>query len=468
MEKTVWTSNAEGEKIRVLRANSDNDEGIQVARSIFDMQHQHQAKHQDFAILYRTNAQSRAMEEALRRNNIPYKIYGGLSFYQRKEIKDILAYLRLSINPNDEESLKRIINYPTRGIGATTIDKIVVAASDNDVSLYTVLENIVEFGLDINRGTQEKISEFTTLIKSFAIVAQEKNAFEAGSHIAGASGLLKDLYADKTPEGVSRYENIQELLNGMKEFVDGFNTEGTDEVPDFKLEHFIQDIALLTDTDKKDADEEDHNKVSLMTIHSAKGLEFPYVYIVGMEENLFPSQMSISSREDLEEERRLFYVALTRAEKSATLTFATSRYKWGNPVFCEPSRFIEELDKSFVEFPPEPSRRPESTWGLSGSSVKNKVGGTKAGAAAQPEVAKISLPKNLVKISASNPKSNQGGQPDGIENLKVGAQVSHERFGTGVVTALEGTYPNTKVSVQFSPQVGQKQLLLRFAKLQVL
>ena len=471
LEKKVWTANSGGEKIRVLRAHSDNDEGIQVARSIFETQNNNQAKNSDFAILYRTNAQSRAMEEALRKNNIPYKIFGGLSFYQRKEVKDILAYLRLAINANDEESLKRIINYPTRGIGATTIDKIVVAASDNDVSLFTVLENIVAFGLDINRGTQEKIAEFTTLIKSFAVVAQEKNAFDAGSHIAGASGLLKDLYADKTPEGVSRYENIQELLNAMKEFVDAEAVEGVDE-PAIKLEDFIQDIALLTDADKKTADEEDLNKVSLMTIHSAKGLEFPYVYIVGLEENLFPSQMSITSRQDLEEERRLFYVALTRAERKATLSYATSRYKWGSPVFCEPSRFVEEIDKNYLEMPPETTKRPESTWGTSASTTTSPYQRPKTGpasASSTPDASqKVTIPKNLVKVSASSQKASVSAHTEALENLKVGSEVKHERFGVGRVLALEGTFPNTKVNVQFSASVGQKQLLLRFAKLQLL
>ena len=458
LEKKIWTSNHAGEKISVMRAFSDNDEGMQVARSIFDIQSNFQAPLHSFAILYRTNAQSRAMEEALRKLNLAYRIYGGVSFYQRKEIKDILAYYRLAVNPNDEEALKRIINFPARGIGSTTMDKISVVASDNDVSIWTALENIIAFNPDISSGTLTKINEFVAMIKRFGILAQEKNAFEAGSEIASHSGLLKELYSDKTPEGLGRYENTQELLNGIKEFVE----EGAIEQPEqlLTLEYFIQDIALLTDADSKSGQEKekekDKNKISLMTIHASKGLEFPYVFIVGLEENLFPSQMALNSREELEEERRLFYVALTRAEKKASLSFATSRFKWGNLIHCEPSRFIEELDVAYVDLPvatdPALERR--------GSKPKH------SGAADAPSI--TVTPKKLVKLSSVASGSTNGEyNPSLLKDLQVGMSVQHDRFGIGKVLGLDGAFPNTKALVDF-PSAGQKQLLLRFAKLKVL
>ncbi|MBL7883009.1 MAG: UvrD-helicase domain-containing protein, partial [Bacteroidia bacterium] len=383
LKKNVFTQNEEGEKIKVVKNDSDNAEGNYVANSIFETKMNEQAHNRDFAILYRTNAQSRAMEEALRRQNIPYRIYGGVSFYQRKEIKDLLAYYRLTLNNHDEEALKRIINYPARGIGDTTLDKITIAANDHDVSLWTVIENINQFEIGLNAGAKSKLDDFSTMIKSFSAMLKTHNAYDLGQHVAVHSGILRDLYADKTPEGVSRHENIQELLNGLKEFVETeietiVDDIQTDEEKDFfsseittpaelnngllfteqdlndkpasalttepTLDIFMQDIALMTDSDKDAKNEKDRNRVVLMTIHAAKGLEFKYVYIVGLEENLFPSQMSLTSRTDLEEERRLFYVAITRAEKKLTLSYSTTRYRWGNLIYCEPSRFIEELD----------------------------------------------------------------------------------------------------------------------------
>lgn len=482
LEKNVWTSNDEGDKIILMKAHSDNEEGQIVARSIFDTKMQNHAHNKDFAILYRTNAQSRAMEEALRKLNIPYRIYGGLSFYQRKEVKDLLAYYRLTLNHHDEEAFRRIINYPARGIGDTTIDRITIAARDNDVSLWTVCENIAEFALPVNSGTVNKIMDFVTMIKSFAVMVPGQNAYDVGNHIASASGLLRELYTDKTPEGVSRYENVQELLNGLKEFSDSENTPPIEliendpelqrleaekksevleettgiEAPLRTLDQFMQDIALLTDADSKQT-EEDLNKVSMMTIHAAKGLEFPYVFVVGLEENLFPSPLSLNSRADLEEERRLFYVALTRAEKRATISYASTRYKWGTLTSCEPSRFIEEIDLKYIEYGNSAARGEADTFGEPSFGIRKPAATTK-----QPTT---TPPKKLVKASTANvaptPIDNSH-----LRNLQVGQTVKHERFGTGQVLQLEGNFPNTKATVHFD-QGGQKQLLLKFAKLEI-
>lgn len=485
LEKNVWTSNETGDPIQLMKANTDNEEGQIVARSIFDTRMNNQAKNKDFAILYRTNAQSRAMEEALRKMNIPYRIYGGLSFYQRKEVKDLLAYCRMAINPHDEEAFKRIINFPARGIGDTTVDKVIIAARDNDVSLWTVCENINAFGLSVNAGTISKIQDFIAMIQSFNVMLSVQNAYDLGNHIASHSGLLRELYSDKTPEGVSRYENVQELLNGLKEFSDTDNVPAIDlvendpelqrievenqaellessaptEAPLRTLDQFMQDIALLTDADAKET-EEDLNKVSLMTIHAAKGLEFPYVFVVGMEENLFPSALSLNSRPDLEEERRLFYVAVTRAEKRCTLTFASTRYRWGNLTSCEASRFIEEIDPKLIEYANSGARKQYDAFNEPAFDIRRK-GGTEP----SPE-AGVPKKKNLVKASTINsapaPIDNSH-----LKNLQVGQRVRHERFGDGQVMQLEGPFPNTKATVAFDA-AGQKQLLLKFAKLELI
>lgn len=485
LEKNVWTSNAEGELLQLMKANTDNEEGQIVARSIFDTKMNAQAKNKDFAILYRTNAQSRAMEEALRKMNIPYRIYGGLSFYQRKEVKDMLAYYRLAINPHDEEAFKRVINYPARGIGDTTVDKLIIAARDNDVSLWTVCENLGPFGLQINSGTSQKILDFVSMIQSFNVMLSVQNAYDLGNHIASHSGLLRELYADKTPEGVSRYENVQELLNGLKEFSDGDTTPPIDLVesdPELQrievekqanlleeagladkplrtLDQFMQDIALLTDADAKET-EEDLNKVSLMTIHAAKGLEFPYVFVVGLEENLFPSALSLNSRTDLEEERRLFYVAVTRAEKRCTLTYASTRYRWGNLTSCEASRFLDEIDPKFIEYANAAARRQYDAFSEPSFEVKKPNPGT----AATPAPPKK---KNLVRATTAINSAPAPIDNSHLKNLQVGQRVRHERFGDGQVTNLEGPFPNTKATVTFD-QAGQKQLLLKFAKLEIL
>ncbi|HEA29197.1 MAG TPA: ATP-dependent DNA helicase, partial [Leeuwenhoekiella sp.] len=343
LDKVVWTGNDDGPKIVVHRSLTDGEEGRYVASNIFETRMNNQLRNSDFAILYRTNAQSRAMEDALRKREIPYRIFGGLSFYQRKEIKDVLSYLRLLVNNKDEEALKRVINYPTRGIGNTTIDRLIVASKQYDRSIFEVMENIKHLDININNGTKNKLYNFVTMIQSFKIVSENADAFTVAEQVARKTGLLQELKKDGTPEGIARIENIEELLNGIRDFV-----EGQKELADAtgSLAEFLEDIALATDLDKE---VEDDDRVSLMTIHLAKGLEFPYVYIVGLEEDLFPSGMSMNTRSELEEERRLFYVALTRAEKQAYLTYTESRYRWGKLIDAEPSRFLQEIDDQYLD-----------------------------------------------------------------------------------------------------------------------
>jgi DNA helicase II / ATP-dependent DNA helicase PcrA len=452
IKKEVWTDNPTGEKINVVRSLTDNEEGKIVANSIFEEKLNHQLNNKDFAILYRTNAQSRAFEEALRKLNIPYRIYGGLSFYQRKEIKDLLAYFRLAANPNDEESLKRIINYPKRGIGDTTVDSMVLAATTHGASLWQVINESDKYALNFNGGTKNRLQQFAQLISGFGALLKEKNAYEAASEMASMSGILKELYSDKTPEGVSRYDNIQELLNAIKDFTQKHEAENS-------LSDFLIDVALLTDADQQDEDGND--KVSLMTVHAAKGLEFPIVYIVGMEENLFPSQLSLNTRTELEEERRLFYVALTRAEKKAFLTYSTSRYRWGNLITCEPSRFIEEIPEEFLNLPPE---RKEASFEDDFSSYNRSSNTSKIAkqyATKKTETTAFAVPKKLKKIDNSS-----GAALSQNQNISVGLNVLHEKFGKGKVLSLEGISPNQKATI-FFPEHGQKQILLKFAKLDV-
>jgi DNA helicase-2/ATP-dependent DNA helicase PcrA len=462
IDKDVWTSNVEGDKIKVVRSNSDNDEGEKTASDIFFTKNNDLVQFLDFAILYRTNAQSRAMEEALRRQNIPYKIYGGQSFYQRKEIKDLISYFRLAANPQDEEALKRIINYPARGIGKTSLEKIMVTANENNCSLWQVVSSPTETQLPITGASFIKINTFVTMMQSFRSMLTTHSAFEVAEHIAKSSGILKDLYADKSPEGVSRYDNIQELLNGIKNFSETIDENNPDEKK--LLSDFLIDVALLTDADNEK--EEDKNKVALMTIHSAKGLEFPYVYVVGMEENLFPSQLSINSKADLEEERRLFYVAITRAEKRATLSYAVTRFKWGNLTHCEPSRFIEEIDPSFLDLPSEStSRFTQSSNSAAPERFAQKESNGSLKFKQQPTKTYVPPAANLKRINTDETPSTF--VPDDVANLKIGQTVEHERFGKGKVIVIEGASPNKKATV-FFPEVGQKQLLLKFAKLKVL
>jgi len=453
--KEIWTENDEGPLIKLLRATTDTEEGNLVAQSIFETKMNNQLPNSDFAILYRTNAQSRSMEEALRKLNIPYRIYGGLSFYKRKEIKDMLAYFRLVINPADEEALKRIINYPARGIGSTTMDRIFIAADKLKISAWDVIENINSQELNINQGIKSRIGNFANMMKAFMIQRTKRNAFDLANDIAKASGIMKDLYEDKTPEGISRFENIEELINGIKDFTETEPEIQTEEASSIRtLDMYLQDISLLTDADKDDPD--DTNKVTMMTIHSAKGLEFPYVFVVGLEENLFPSIMSLNSRTDLEEERRLFYVALTRAEKAATLSYAENRYRWGNLTTCEPSRFIEEIDDKYIDIPRKIFNHP---------SDFSKFRVDESGSVSKPTFNK----DKLKKIADSRNKQTETSAPfesSPTDDIKAGVQVEHQRFGKGKVLNVEGNGSSKKATV-FFPAVGQKQLLLKFARLKV-
>jgi len=457
LHKEVWTDNDQGNKIVLHKTVSDSDEGNFVARTIFEKQMNDKIPYQGFAILYRTNAQSRSIEDALRRKNIPYRIYGGLSFYQRKEVKDLLAYFRLAVNKNDEEAFRRVINYPKRGIGDTTVERLTVLANKEGLSLWDAADKLdfhPEAG--INRSAVAKIQDFLTKIQSYKIMAEKNHAFEVASHIAKTSGLVRELSEDKTPEGVSRYENIQELLNSVKEFTE--NQIETEEGDPF-LPAFMQDVALLTDADNDDPS--DRNKVSLMTIHLAKGLEFPLVFIVGLEENLFPSMMSMGSRADLEEERRLFYVALTRAEQEAYLTYTQMRYRWGKLIDCEPSRFLEEIDEKFMDI-----KVPEFS-PFSGPEIKKPSSSSGNGTTRKPQTrhgVRPSLPprkKNLRKIDDTSDNGNY----ESLTEVAIGERVKHQRFGLGKITSVEGSGPNKKATIEFE-NVGEKKLLLKFAKLE--
>ncbi|MCF6167494.1 UvrD-helicase domain-containing protein [Lutibacter sp.] len=466
LDKQIWTANSEGAKIKVMRTFTEAEEGRFIANSIFDNKINLQLKNSEFAILYRTNAQSRAIEDALRKKDIKYKIYGGLSFYQRKEIKDTLAYLRLLINPNDEEALKRIINYPARGIGATTIDKLTVAANHYKKSIFGLLLNLKSLDININAGTKTKLLNFVTMIQHFQIEAQTKNAFEVAEFVIKQTRLVKDLESDGTPEGVSKVENVQELLNGLKDFVD---VQKENEEED-SLAFFLEDVALATDFDSEKKD--DTPRVSLMTIHLAKGLEFPYVYIVGLEENLFPSAMSMNTRSELEEERRLFYVALTRAEKQAYLTYAQTRYRWGKLVDCEPSRFLEEIDEKYLEYltvkKPNFSQNKFINEDIFGSVPQHKIRFKKPIQRPQKKIIKeqkvvFSPPKNLKKV----PKSTLNSSNLFDSKIVVGNIVEHSKFGKGEVLSLEGLGANKKAEIRFAT-VGVKKLLLQFAKLRII
>lgn len=450
-EKEVWTENNEGPRIKVIKTKTDNEEGKVVADKIMSLKLQHQLPNNEFAILYRTNAQSRSMEESLRKLNIPYKIYGGLSFYQRKEVKDLLSYYRMTFNPNDEEALKRIINYPVRGIGKTTINKLILAANTREKSIWNIISNIESYDVGIGNGPKTKIKNFVTMILSFGSELFRKNAFELGQYIASQTGLLKDLHNDKSPEGISRYENVQELLNGLKQF--SANDEPGNS-PTKTLDKFMEDIALLTDTENQTKD--DSNKVSLMTIHSAKGLEFPFVFIVGMEENLFPSQLSLNSRTDLEEERRLFYVALTRAEKAAFLSYAQTRFKYGTVTYAEPSRFISEIPLDFIEMPE--TRPPRNFAGIQLNETSHLSGRSPI-----PPGKKLIRLEKLAKLGASKITKVED---QSNSTVKEGQNVEHLRFGRGKVIKVEGLGPNKKAVISFSKH-GQKQILLKFAKLKI-
>ena len=468
LDKIVWTANDEGAKIKVNRSLTDGDEGRFVASTIWENKMQDQLMNSDFAILYRTNAQSRSIEDALRKRDIPYRIYGGLSFYQRKEIKDVLSYLRLIINPADEEALKRIINFPPRGIGQTTVDKLIVSANGYGRTIFEVMKNIEKTDVKINSGTKIKLQNFVTLIESFQVLNQTADVFELAEHVTRTTGIIKEFNKDGTPEGVVKMENIEELLNGMKDFV-----EGQKEIADTtgNLAEFLEDVALATDID---GDKGDPDHVALMTIHLAKGLEFPTVFVVGLEEDLFPSAMSMNTRSELEEERRLFYVALTRAEKQAYLTYALSRYRWGKLIDSEPSRFIEEIDEQYLDIvTPIEERRfnPMLSAEIFGDVEPNKIRYKPAkqpvfkkgnNTKNEPEKFKVTTPKNLKPVAKTNGNTNLFDS-----KLVVGNIVKHIRFGTGEVMKIEGAGADIKAEINFQ-HGGAKKLLLRFAKLEVI
>jgi DNA helicase-2/ATP-dependent DNA helicase PcrA len=464
LDKEVWTSNDQGEPIKVMRTISDGEEGRFVAQSIFDNKMNKQLQNDVFAVLYRTNAQSRAIEDALRKKDIKYKIYGGISFYQRKEIKDLLSYLRLLINSNDEEALKRVINYPARGIGQTTIDKLTVAANHYKKSIFEVLQNLDRVDIKINAGTKNKLQDFVNMMLRLKIESQSKNAFEIADVVVKQVRLIKELEKDGTPEAVSKVENVQELLNGIKDFI----TDKIEQGEDASLTSFLEDVALATDfdSDKKD----DTPRVSLMTIHLAKGLEFPYVYIVGLEENLFPSGMSMNTRSELEEERRLFYVALTRAESQAYLSYAQTRYRWGKLTDAEPSRFLEEIEDKYLEYLTPKSPQPSANRFVDASlfdETPKKIRFQKPIQRKRMEFKakkenNFIPPKNLKKVTpAQSDKTNLFDS-----NITIGTIVEHNRFGTGEVLSLEGKGPNKKAEIKFGT-VGKKKLLLQFAKLKI-
>lgn len=462
IKKKVWSDKEEGELITVLRATSDNEEGTLVANSIFGYKMSRQLNNKDFAILYRTNSQSRSLEEALRKQDIRYRIYGGLSFYDRKEVKDLLAYFRVVINPHDEQALLRIINYPARGIGKTTIERLMVVADERQKGIWDVIASDDEpMPKDFNSGTINKLRNFATMIKSFQTLLNKQNAIELAKHICNTVGIIKDLKEDDTPEGLARVQNIEELLNAIMEFSDKQVDEVTGEQNEVTLNKFMEDVALLTDQDKKDDEDDDY--VTLMTIHSAKGLEFPYVYIVGLEENLFPGIQSLSTREDLEEERRLFYVALTRAETKLVLSYAESRYRWGNLTLSEPSRFIEEIDQSLIERTRKASFRGTSSFneGINFSNPFSKSFQEKK--EYQKRTEQTNTPINI-----NTPKNKDSDFVAATpEDIEEGMRVLHQKFGQGTVMKVEGIGPNKKATVLFD-ECGSKQLMLKFAKLNIL
>lgn len=455
--KQLFTDNPEGEKIKLIRTMTDNDEGRIVADTIQELKLRDHFYNTDFAILYRTNAQSRSFEEALRRMGIAYRIYGGLSFYQRKEIKDFLAYLRLVVNPNDEEALKRIINYPVRGIGKTTIDKAVLFANERNTSMWEVLTRAKEFGF--RAGTLEAIEGFVTSIKMYQSEMSKKNAYDLAVIVGKSSGIVKEFFDDKTTEGLARYENVQELLNSIKEFTETPSNPESGEVGDKGLGAYLQQIALLTDADE---DKEDSNVVRLMTIHAAKGLEFPVVFVGGMEENLFPNSMSINSREELEEERRLFYVAVTRAKKKLHLTYANTRYKFGQLNNNEPSRFIDEMPEKYIDrsYAGNNARNnPASGWASGSPSERMRGGFGQA-----PAKASFSIPAPRNTVKEHTPTENF--VPSDTSLLKEGLRVEHQRFGFGKVMKMEGSSHNPIATIEFELN-GAKKIMLNYARLRI-
>lgn len=468
--KNLWTDKAEGEKLKLVRTLTDNDEGKFIADAIAEQKLRNHYSNKDFAILYRTNAQSRAFEESLRRMNIAYRIFGGLSFYQRKEIKDFIAYLRIVVNPQDEEALKRIINYPVRGIGKTSIERVIIAANESGKTFWEVLEQPAIAGM--KGAAAAAIEAFVVMMRSFQAMLQKHNAYDVAFAVGKHSNMVKELYNDKTVEGLARYENVQELLNSIKEYTESPNEDG-EVVEDKSLGAYLQQITLLTDADKNN--EEDQDVVKLMTIHAAKGLEFPCVFAVGLEENIFPSAMSLYDREDLEEERRLFYVVITRAKDRLWISYANSRYRFGSLVQNDPSRFIDEVPPEYMD---------RSFAGVAGSRGSNINSGSAPGGAArtyaqkqQPAKAAPAATTDLNKIAALN--KAKAAQPvthvpsanfvaSDPEQMEQGMRVEHMKFGVGEIRKLEGGAHNRIATIDFGAGAGEKKIMLNYAKLMIL
>jgi len=450
IKKTVWTDNSEGDKISVIRTLTDNEEGKVVINKIYDKSKSEGISYQNFAILYRTNRQSRTFEETLRKLNIPYKIYGGLSFYQRKEIKDLLAYFRLTANPHDNEAIKRVINYPKRGIGKTSLQNVIIAANQYGVSFWDVITDFATYPVDINAGAKNKMTEFATMIQSFSAQLNQLDANILAHEIAKTSGILKELHSDKDkgPEEVERYQNIEELISAIQTFVAN-QADGESK----SLSEFMMDVALLTDADEDKGTDKNH--MTLMTIHSSKGLEFKHVHLVGLEENLFPSQLALNSRTELEEERRLFYVAITRAKSTCTLSYSNSRFQWGNLITCEASRFIDEIDDKFLTF-----ETPKRSAGRSLNNRKSSYNTPFTGGLNKSFTSKSLKPINKIESRSSIKGSSE-------IDVKVGYNVEHDRFGRGKIIKLDGNGSDRK-AVIFFPNHGSKTVLLRFANLKIL
>lgn len=471
IQKEVFSEKDKGEPIGVFAAYSDVEEGEIVTNKIAQLHAKSGYAYHDFAILYRTNAQSRIFEEALRKRSIPYRIYGGLSFYQRKEVKDVVAYFRLAVNPHDEEAFKRVINYPARGIGNTTLGKLTEAAGRCEVSLWKLLCEPLSYGVELNKGTYTKLQGFRDLISEFVTLAREQDAYTLGMELVKRSGIMAEIYQDRSPENMSRQENIEELVNGMRDFCDGRQEEGN---PHVLLSDYLSEIALLTDQDEEQG--EAQPKVTLMTIHSAKGLEFPNVFVVGLEENLFPSPLSSASYRALEEERRLFYVAVTRAEDHCYLSYAKSRFKYGKMEFCNPSRFLKDIDVRYLQVPQEElmgtrieekaSRFRKEASRASYEREPRETGPSMFDGGPMPEEPhRFVPPRTLRRIPDASPSAAPAGPSAG--GLSAGMWIEHERFGKGEVTRVEGSGDNCKATVQFQ-HAGVKQLLLKFARFKII
>jgi DNA helicase II / ATP-dependent DNA helicase PcrA len=468
LAKTIWTENDEGEKIKVIRNLSDSEESINVVQDIFHTKMNNQCMNSDFAVLYRTNAQSRSLEESFRKMNIPYKVFGSVSFYKRKEIKDIMAYFRLAVNQTDEEALTRIINVPARGIGKTSIDRLIVYAHENDSNLWDTVQNIMNISskIGINQGAARKIDDFSVLIKSFVARLESVSAYDIAEIILKESGYLNFLKSSDEPESAMRIENIEELMNGIRDYSERANEENSEETT--TLADFLMEVSLLTDLEEND---ENTDRVSLMTVHSAKGLEFPYVYITGLEENLFPSVMSMNSRSEVEEERRLFYVAVTRAMRRVTLSYAESRFRWGKREFCEPSRFLEEIDEQLLDMP---GKKETPNWNTerkmyfdSELEMKPELRFTPSFAKKDIKPKQPTAPQGFKKIEKQQETQPTILTEQNMNLIVAGTDVEHEKFGKGKVLQVDGQ-GNEKKAMVFFPAVGKKNLLLKFAKLKIL